>query len=576
MWNSFGVWVIYSIFHVVKLIKDILKSNPEKTLHLYLRVSTEIQQTKGHSLETQLKEGMRVSKKFKLNYMIWDEGAKSGSKNIEDRIVFNNLMYEVRNGNVKHIFFLDVSRASRKYEYEYLLLKTCYDYSVQLYDVNQKYDLDDDAQMMMLRLQSMFVQFENKQRRMKSIIGKRDHFLRGGWRGGITPLGYDTIERKLVINKEESKWVKKMFKMYVSGKTPTDISNLFYSKGVKPRKSKSGIFNIGTIQVMLKNEIYCGVDRMCDPLDKSVIHTYKGVPQIIDRKLFNQVQKLISTRRRLLHNTGKNKKSTFPVLLRKMIFCDCCGEMWGVRVSVARNHYVYYCRNRENKWGNRTPNRTIRKCEVKRSCNIPETDRIVWDTIIELNRESNILKEKDKTKILQPINPDQSRSWKQRFNYLEKQNKLLNDKKNFIYQQFISNDIDKLMLETLNKDLNSAYTKNHQEIDELKIKMDTKQQKDGFIDWVGKRQNRIKGMSNITDTNKKVEILKEFIDKVFINHQKDTNTFIIKLRLKLPLFNDKLVWNNKRDKSKGYKIKEGSYEITKQFNWVSNRPKKKD
>ena len=106
--------------------------------------------------------------------------------------------------------------------------------------------------------------------------------------------------------------------------------------------------------------------------------------------------------------------------------------------------------------------------------------------------------------------------------------------------------------------------------------MDTKQQKDGFIDWVGKRQNRIKGMSNITDTNKKVEILKEFIDKVFINHQKDTNTFIIKLRLKLPLFNDKLVWNNKRDKSKGYKIKEGSYEITKQFNWVSNRPKKKD
>ena len=49
--------------------------------------------------------------------------------------------------------------------------------------------------------------------------------------------------------------------------------------------------------------------------------------------------------------------------------------------------------------------------------------------------ESNILKEKDKTKILQPINPDQSRSWKQRFNYLEKQNKLLNDKKNFIYQQ---------------------------------------------------------------------------------------------------------------------------------------------
>jgi hypothetical protein len=65
------------------------------------------------------------------------------------------------------------------------------------------------------------------------------------------------------------------------------------------------------------------------------------------------------------------------------------------------------------------------------------------------------------------------------------------------------------------------------------------------------------------------------LDLVFRRHNKNTNTFVVKLRLKLPLFNDKLVWNNKTDKSKGYVIEEGSYLIEKEFEWVSHRPKKK-
>ena len=86
----------------MKKIKDISKSKPEKTLHIYIRVSTEVQKTDGASLETQLNSGIRIAKQNKMDYMVWDEGAKSGSKNIKDRIVFNNLMYEVRNGNVSH------------------------------------------------------------------------------------------------------------------------------------------------------------------------------------------------------------------------------------------------------------------------------------------------------------------------------------------------------------------------------------------------------------------------------------------------------------------------------------------
>jgi len=544
----------------MKHIIDISTSNPKNTLHIYQRVSTEIQKTQGNSLDTQLKSGIKESKKLKMDWMIWDEGAKSGSRNQEDRVIFNNLMMEVKQGNVKHIFFQDITRSQRNYEYEYYLIKTCKDFDCNIYDLGRKYDLNNAGDNFFLRLQSLFGQYENQQRRQRSVLGKRDHFLRGGWRGGTPPFGYDTIDRKLVINEKESIMVEQLFKEYASGETLNRISNVFLTKGFKPRRSSTGIFNIGTLRVMLKNEIYIGKDRMKDPDEPEKILEYNKVPMVVDVELFNKVQKEIDRNKK---NVGKykhlkKKKDSYPVLLRQMIRCDDCGQIWGVRVKVHKNEYVYFCRNRENLWRATNKNDWI-KCGVKRSANISKLDELVWNSVLSLNEESHILKEKDKTKILQPINPNQSRSWKQRLNYLRKTNITLQSKREFVYEQFVSGEIEKPMLDKLNTSIKTQISDNELEIKKLDDRMSLKKQKDGFVDWVGKRQKRIKGMSEITDVARKIEIIKEFVDKILINHNKETNRFLVSIHLKLPLFNDKLVWNNPKDKSKGYLITEGTY-----------------
>ena len=69
-------------------------------------------------------------------------------------------------------------------------------------------------------------------------------------------------------------------------------------------------------------------------------------------------------------------------------------------------------------------------------------------------------------------------------------------------------------------------------------------------------------------------MVKEFLDRVYINHNKKENTFSVKMKLKLPLFNDKLVYTNVSDKSKGYMIQEGSYHNVEKLSLVSGRPKK--
>ena len=83
-------------------------------------------------------------------------------------------------------------------------------------------------------------------------------------------------------------------------------------------------------------------------------------------------------------------------------------------------------------------------------------------------------------------------------------------------------------------------------------------------------------MSKITDIDKKIAYIKEFVNRVFINHNKDTNEFLVKIRLNLPLYQDKLVWNNKRDKSKGYMIEEGSMKFMKNLRLSQEGLKKKD
>jgi len=554
----------------MKEIKDINKSNIENTLHIYLRVSTEIQKTDGGSLSTQLKNGKNVAKRNGFDYMVWDEGSKSGSKNNLNRIVFNKMMYEVKNGNIKRLYFQDISRSQRNYEYEYILIKTCQDYDVIVHDYSREYNVNDPNDNLQIRIQSLFGQFENQQRRLRSVLGKRDHFLRGGWRGGITPFGFDTINRRLEINKDESKWVKIIFQKYSNSESPTTISNYLFSKGVKPRKSKSGIFNVGTISVMLKNEIYIGIDKMVDPENREIIHEYKKVPKIIEKELWDKVQSQIEKNKR----NRKPTTSSFPVMLRKMIYCESCGELWGVRIKKNKNTFVYYCRNRENKWSSRSPNRIIKDCKVKKSVSIRQLDNLVWSSILYVNENSHILKEEDKNEILKPINPKESNKWKKRIKLLKNKIEEYSDKKEFIYNQYLIDEITTSQLDKLNMSIKNSIKEINEEINELEGKIRFKKQKQEFIDWITIRQNYLKDLSSIDSMDEKKKVVIKILEMVTIDYNFESDTHIVKLKLKYPLFNDELVWKDENDKSKGYYFNEGEFEKTFEFKSKVGRPKK--
>jgi hypothetical protein len=80
-----------------------------------------------------------------------------------------------------------------------------------------------------------------------------------------------------------------------------------------------------------------------------------------------------------------------------------------------------------------------------------------------------------------------------------------------------------------------------------------------WIDWVKDYQDKIKDIGSL-DRNERNDEVKKYVKGILVNFDPAKRTHTLKLRLKLPLIGDGLEYEDKKKKSKGYKITEGSYE----------------
>lgn len=174
--------------------------------------------------------------------------------------------------------------------------------------------------------------------------------------GGGTALGYkiDKATKKYVVDEATAPVVKRIFEMYADGATVADICRYMNSHGVKT--SRGNEFNKNSLRKMLTNKRYIG------------IYTYKGketpggMPQIIDEKLFQQVQDKMQ----------KNKKAPARArakeeyLLTTKLFCGYCKEMmtgYGGTGKSGKQHHYYICNGVKRKSG--CHKKTVRKQEIE-------------------------------------------------------------------------------------------------------------------------------------------------------------------------------------------------------------------
>ena len=206
-------------------------------LHIYTRVSTSSQEEEGTSLETQLELGVQRAEKLGMDHKVWNEGGRSSSKDdLSNRPVLSDLLQQVDDGEVQHLYVWNTDRLSRNLNTWGMIRFKLIKNEVTLHTPTGKQILSDPQTNLMLGIMSEISQYDNQLRTERFRLGKLKRIRQGGWMGGPPPYGYSLDNSKLIPNEEEQNWVKHIFESYKNGDSIDEIRTQLLKNGVVTRR----------------------------------------------------------------------------------------------------------------------------------------------------------------------------------------------------------------------------------------------------------------------------------------------------------------------------------------------------
>jgi DNA invertase Pin-like site-specific DNA recombinase len=275
---------------------------------------------------------------------MYDDGGLSGGT--MERPALLRLLDDVRAGKVKVIVVYKVDRLTRSLSDFAKIVEILDAHGASFVSVTQQFNTTTSMGRLTLNVLLSFAQFEREiageRIRDKIAASKR----RGMWMGGNVPLGYDAVDRKLVVNEAEAEAVRFIFARYAElGSVALLQNELDRAKIVgKPRRNRIGRctgarrFSRGALYLMLQNRIYRG----------EIVHrgaAYPGLHEaIIKEPVWDAVQERLAANR---NDRLAGKGVAQPSLLAGRIF-DAAGRPMTPSHAVRKaKRYRYYVSNIE-------------------------------------------------------------------------------------------------------------------------------------------------------------------------------------------------------------------------------------
>ena len=268
----------------------------------------------------------------------YEDGGFSGGNT--DRPALQRLLADVRAGKVDVIVVYKVDRLTRSLADFAKLVELFDKHGISFVSVTQQFNTTTSMGRLTLNVLLSFAQFErevtSERIRDKIAASKR----KGLWVGGMAPLGYDTRERKISVNKTEAETVRTIFRSYLKLGSLNLLMADLRKRGIvtKKRLLKSGKtvggipFTRGPLAHLLRNRFYIG----------EVV--FKGErlpgeqPAIIDRKLFDAVQAKLDGQLR----SYKKSRTSSDAILTGRLFDDLGRRMTPTHTRKGATKYRYY------------------------------------------------------------------------------------------------------------------------------------------------------------------------------------------------------------------------------------------
>jgi len=325
----------------------------KKLCGLYARVSTERQaEIKDGSLDTQisrLKNYIAYRNSHVENDEKWEifdvyrEEGRSGKDT--NRPELQRLLSDIKDGKINTVIFTKLDRITRSIIDFDNLTKTFKQYHAEFVSLEENFDTSTPIGEAMLEISLVFAKLERQTTSKRTRDKMQWRAEQGLWNGGQI-LGYDLIDKKLIVNHKEARLVKLMFEKYLELGSVLQVVEWLNSHGYRTKEyvsRRKGIkrganrfFNAYVCQ-KLTSRAYIG-----EVTHKGEIHKGQHKP-IIDKKLWNEANRLLKLHAPLRKNPKRETKHIF--VLQGLVKCGKCGNYMTSKYSTGRNglHPYYQC-----------------------------------------------------------------------------------------------------------------------------------------------------------------------------------------------------------------------------------------
>lgn len=275
------------------------------------------------------------------NYEVYKvyEDAGISAKNM-NRPAFQEMIQDIKDGKINKIIVYKLDRLTRSIKDLEEICTFLEENNCSLESMCEDINTSTANGKFFIRMLTILAQLEierTSERTKFGMVGavKKGHFV------GRPPIGYDKVDKKLVINDIESEVIRRIFDLYIKGIAANTITKLLNEEKALNRKWIPTL-----VDRILSNEIYIGNYVHRKTVSNEESQKFIGVaPAIIEEEVFNiaQIQK---------QKNLKNYKRKQTYIFMQSIKCPKCGTIMGgcsSKSHTGEKHCYYQCANCKTK-----------------------------------------------------------------------------------------------------------------------------------------------------------------------------------------------------------------------------------
>ena len=238
-----------------------------------------------------------------------------------ERPALKQMLEDMAHGLVNTVVVYKVDRLSRSILDFHKMMQYFNKYNANFVSITQSFDTSTSMGKLTLNMLLSFAQFEREvsSERVRDKI--RASKAKGIWMGGMPRLGYDVVDKKLIVNPAEAEQVRQLFEKYLELQSVNDLTQWSESNSIRAKAwtTAKGVLRGGksitpnSMHKILRDKIYIGMIE-----NKVSNNVARGEHEaIVSPDVFQRVQDALIANS---NNTSHRRRS--PNLLSRKLYND--------------------------------------------------------------------------------------------------------------------------------------------------------------------------------------------------------------------------------------------------------------